>query len=211
MRIVATSDWHGNFPKIPECDLLLIAGDVCPIDSHQEHHQRKWLRGAFADFLNEVPAKEIIWIAGNHDFACQSPGFWRIAETLPGHYLADTEVVIDGIKIYGSPWVPNLPSWAFHAGPQMLQDRADRIPIDTDILLLHGPPYGILDRVGFRHVGADHVMSRLRQVLPQYVIFGHIHEGYGRMELGGIEFKNVAHVDEFYEPINPPQTFNLDT
>ena len=207
MDIVATSDWHGKFPEIPACDLLLIAGDVCPLDSHQPHHQRAWLRGPFSDFLNKVPAEEIVWIAGNHDFVCETPGFRRIADELPGHYLIDDSIEISGIKIYGSPWVPDLPSWAFYADDSLLQERADRIPLDSDIVLLHGPPKGILDSVHGNHVGAGFIMSRLQQVIPRYVIFGHIHEGYGRMNLGGVEFKNVSYLDEFYDPRFPPQAF----
>lgn len=46
MKIVATSDFHGVLPpveSIPECDVLVIAGDVCPLRDHGVEFQRSWL------------------------------------------------------------------------------------------------------------------------------------------------------------------------
>lgn len=213
LKIVALSDPHGSLHsfEVPECDLLLIGGDVCPVDeSHEVPHQRAWLRDVFSPWLAEQPAKEIVWIAGNHDFACEGDGFWRVAEEFPGHYLCDSSIEIDGVKIYGSPWVPNLPGWAFHAADPRFQELGDKYPDDADILLLHGPPKGILDSIpGWGGVGAPHVASAINRVMPKHVIFGHIHESYGLEKIGDVTFRNVAHMDEGYNPVNLPHVFHM--
>ncbi len=188
MRVVATSDFHGTFPEIPECDLLLIAGDVCPVDApHDVITQRNWMRHVYRPWLEGVPAKEIVWISGNHDFVCESPGFRRVADEFPGHYLQDDLIEIDGVKIFGSPWVPNLVNWAFYRPDVKFIDQSETMPL-ADIYLLHGPPKGI-----------------------PHVIFGHIHEGYGLLERGPTTYRNVAHMDRDYRPVNPPQVFELST
>lgn len=229
MKIVAAADPHGSLYtlKIPECDLLLLAGDVCPVDqSHEPSHQRKWLRNTFTSFLIKQPTERVVWIGGNHDFVCEEAGFYQVAQEISDNvrarggpfveYLQDTYTTIEHphlgtLKIWGSPWVPNLHSWAFYSTDDAFQLHAANILEEQpDILLLHGPPKGILDGISFYgHVGAPHMASAMQQALPRLVVFGHIHEGYGTEKIGDVEFANVAHMDEDYRPINPPMVFEL--
>lgn len=72
MKVVATSDLHGFLPQIPPCDLLLIAGDVCPVWNHRLPFQRKWLRETFTPWLESLPARKIVGVWGNHDSIAES-------------------------------------------------------------------------------------------------------------------------------------------
>jgi Icc-related predicted phosphoesterase len=211
MKIVATSDLHGALPEIPECDLLLIGGDVCPIDqSHETKRQRSWLRKTFAPWLEELPAKEIVWICGNHDFVGETPGFWRVAAEFRGFYLQDKWAQVNGLKIYGFPWTPNLKHWAFYKGDDDWREVNQQIPEDADIILMHSPPRGVGGLDGNHPEWcAPHIYERLAYVCPKLVVFGHIHEGYGERKIGDVQLANVAHMNEFYEPVNPPMVFDI--
>lgn len=213
MLIRALADQHGIFPKVEPCDVLLIAGDVCPMDSHQENHQRAWLRNQFSEWLNELPAERIIGIAGNHDFALQK--YKGLGDELPWEYLEDSSLDLDGLKVYGSPWVPNLPAWAFYGDAPTLREKVDAIPDDVDILITHGPPDGILDRVLYGiNVGSSALASALRyRIKPRLHVFGHIHESHGREKLEGddhnVIFANVSIVDENYTERHKPMEFEI--
>lgn len=210
MRVCATSDLHGDLPEIPECDLLLIAGDVCPWkNSHAVTGQRHWLRKKFFPWMEGQPAKEIVWIGGNHDFVCEQPGFYRIADEGPANsiYLHDVTTVVNGLSIYGSPWTPNLRTWAFFKDTPDFQTFADQLP-KADIYLLHAPPAGILDG-GHPEWGSPFVAGAIARHHPKLVIFGHIHKGYGKASFGDLTFANVAHMNELYEPVNAPMLFDV--
>ena len=43
-------------------------------------------------------------------------------------YLCDNSVEIDGVRIYGTPWIADLARWAFYKSEDELAEIYDRIP-----------------------------------------------------------------------------------
>jgi Icc-related predicted phosphoesterase len=224
MRIVCVSDTHGiaPLPAIPPCDLLLHAGDVeaLHLHPHDGASQRRYLEQVFAPWLEAAPARHKVGIVGNHDFLGESEP--DVLRALPWHYLCDESVEIEGLTIHGSPWTPPFYDWAFMLPEQDLAEKWALVPARCDVLLTHGPPYGLGDRVSSRHaMGRDpHQGSQsLRaavEALPALRLhaFGHIHEGYGQgvLERPGLEplpWLNAASVDERYASRNSPIAVEL--
>lgn len=206
MKICLLADTHGFLPEIEPCDLLIHAGDICPVSDHSEAFQLSWLDTNFRTWLNEVPAKKVIGIAGNHDFVFESDtnaSKW-IKTHLPWVYLQDRGTNFEGYKIWGSPWQPWFCDWAFNLerGPALAKKWAE-IPDDTEILITHGPPKNVLDVEGFRktHVGCADLLERTWR-LPNLKlhVFGHIHHSFGQSELAEAKFVNATYVDEGYRP-----------
>lgn len=209
MRLALTADIHGYLPSIelevPECDVLVIAGDVCPVWDHDHRMQAIWLRTDFARWLEDIPAR-VVGIAGNHDFVAEeNPG---LMHDLPWTYLMDEGVMIDDVTFWGTPWSVQFGSWAFMDRDRWLADRYSDIGY-VDVLVTHGPPYGAGDVV--RYPGPDgdnHVGSRslrdviLRKNIP-LVVTGHIHEDAGEHKLNGSRVVNASYVDLSYTPGNP--------
>jgi len=105
----------------------------------------------------------------------------------------DSSFTIMGLKFYGSPWQPRFCDWAFNLDPPALEKAWSKIPADTDILVTHGPPYGVLDRDGDKvHCGCRKLTERLKSIGPKVHVFGHIHEGYGWTEKNGTLYANAS-------------------
>ena len=92
------------------------------------------------------------------------------------------------------------------------------IPEQLDILITHGPPYGVLDTTASgEHAGCEELYETLTSRLakpPRYHIFGHIHESYGRTHLdladrGAVELINASICDLYYRPTHPVTTFEI--
>jgi Icc-related predicted phosphoesterase len=218
MRLVLTSDLHGHLPEIPECDALIIAGDLCPIDNHHLDFQAAWLRYTFRPWLRTVPARHKIFIAGNHDFIiAEQPNFMR-ENDWPGIYLQDRGTLLEDVPVWGTPWANELPGWPFTAPEERLRDYWERIPVETEILIVHGPPYGYGDVVignvsgDELHVGSrslDEMLYRLPNL--RLVVYGHIHEGAGIYQHpSGVPLYNVSLMDVQYRPINPIRVLDFD-
>lgn len=214
MRLVIISDTHGktygSFGKyeIPDGDVLIHCGDACIKGTEKELVSfRKW--------FNSFPHKNKIFCAGNHDFICQDRPKDIIKDIMePSIYLQDEEIIIDGIKFYGSPWQPEFFNWAFNMPRDELHSIWELIPDDVNVLITHGPPKGIadetrdmIDPTKFVHVGCSALMKEIfsgRLNSLKVHCFGHIHSGYGTYVNNGIKFVNAASCNEKYLPKNSP-------
>ncbi len=212
MKIVAVSDLHGNLPSIPPCDLLLLAGDITPVRSHRLDFQAEWLAGDFRAWLAAVPARQIIGVAGNHDFLFQEAP-QRVPRDLPWTYLQDSGTTWEGLRIWGTPWQPWFHDWAFNLHEPELAPKWALVPPGTDILVLHGPPHGygdgVPERGGVRRCGSPSLLARIEAIRPRLVVFGHIHEGRGEWRLGPTVLANVTLVDAGYDPVYSPWVYDL--
>lgn len=208
MKIVAISDTHGfhNQLQLPKGDILLHSGDVAKRGGEQE----------IITFLHWFSRQDFaykVFIAGNHDFYFERATASEIAELIPDNviYLNDSGVTINGINIWGSPVQPRFFDWAFNRDRGVdIDQHWQLIPENTDILLTHGPPKGILDKT-FQglEVGCEMLLQRIEQIQPTYNIFGHIHEAYGQVTKNNIHFINASVVNLRYLVVNPPVVFEM--
>jgi Icc-related predicted phosphoesterase len=213
MKIVGVSDLHGTLPVILPCDLLLIGGDVTPVRNHALSYQAEWLDTVFRRWLEGVPARQIVGVAGNHDFIFQNAPE-RLPRNLPWIYLQDSGFAWEGLRFWGTPWQPWFFDWAFNLEEKDLVGIWEKIPEGTDILVLHGPPYGYGDGVPesdgkVRRTGSPSLLARIEKIQPRLAIFGHIHEGRGSWQLGRTVLANVTLMDAKYEPVWPPWVHEL--
>ncbi|MEM1225944.1 MAG: metallophosphoesterase [Planctomycetota bacterium] len=212
MIIAATSDLHGNLPGVPECDVLVVAGDIGPATRwyHDDDRvAREWFLFKFVPWFRTQPARHVVIIAGNHDKYLERNPF-PYADRWPCfHYLQDSGATIEGVKFWGSPWTPTFFDWAFMDDDAKLADKWAMIPVDTDVLVTHGPPHGLGDaNTQGQRCGSVSLKCWREEAnrLPQLHTFGHIHEGHGQ---SGYGWANVSHVNEKYQPVNPVQTFDV--
>ena len=207
-KIVFISDTHNRHDsvKLPKGDILIHAGDFSGVG-----HAAEILN--FFTWLNEqsLKFKHIVFIAGNHELSFENKMPWvrKALEKLHDnvHYLEDSEVVLEGIKFYGTPWQPEFYNWAFNLPRgQALADKWDLIPVDTDILITHGPPATVLDYTvrDNINVGCVDLFNKINEVKPKINVFGHIHEGYGYRNINGTSFINASICTISYNPTNSP-------
>ena len=203
MKIIAISDTHNyhGLLQLPTGDLLLHAGDVSGRGTEQEvRNFLEWF--ARQDFTHKI------FIAGNHDFFFERMPASLIQSIIPDNiiYLNDSGAEIEGINIWGSPIQPWFFDWAFQRqrGAEISQ-HWQMIPEDTDILITHGPAYGILDKtIRNESVGCEDLLNRIKKVKPKYFISGHIHEAYGVEQHGATTFVNASVLDVQYKLVNRP-------
>ena len=235
MRIVLISDTHSlqhnMLHELPKGNVLIHAGDIS--NKGEERDVTEFIHW----FQNIEGFDTKIFIAGNHDFCFERVNQphhkgdydWLHNLMAPENlsqsdvtYLEDDFMTIEDpefsrpIKFYGSPWQPYFHDWAFNL-PRLGEETEKKwlmIPDDTDVLITHGPPNGILDLVNnwrqpFQNVGCELLRFHVERVKPSLNVFGHIHEGYGVKQVDGTLFVNASICNPVYNPINKPIIVDL--
>jgi len=212
MRIVSISDLHGNLINIPKCDCLLISGDLVPTNCINGRDADRWLNSKFYDWLSYIKEDgiDIFGVAGNHDFTFQDRPE-MIRPDMPWTYLEDSGVVYKGYNIWGTPWQPTFGGWAFNLDEWQLAEKWKLIPEDTHILLSHGPPWGIADRCGNKHVGSNSLRQTVEALTKLTVIScGHIHHERGVYKLNnGASVLSSSLVNGQYILTNKPLVIDI--
>lgn len=182
LKIWHISDTHTfhEMLSVPEnIDVVIFSGDC---SNPQNTLQNSFEVLTFLKWFGQLPIKHKIFVAGNHDVSIERKMILKNDFTDNGIiHLWDKEMVIEGMKIYGSPYTPSFGvGWAFNKDRGKLHKVWENIPEDTDILVTHGPPKGILDLSYNRNnelefCGDVSLKKRIRQLQIKLVCFGHIH------------------------------------
>ncbi|KAI0295515.1 Metallo-dependent phosphatase-like protein [Russula brevipes] len=211
-RFVCVSDTHSQTPLLPDGDVLIHAGDLCSWGAVTQlkvtvdwllslpHPKKIIIAGNHDLCLDEtrVNAKGFQYsrVTRAHRLICsqdvakaRSMVKGSAAEAAGLHYLEHESMELKTgdktWKIYGSPAAPR-----FMPGSFQYEDSTEaeaiykRVPRDTEILLTHTPPFGVLDlaRRGV-HAGCETLSATLGELKQcRMHVFGHIHEAHGALE-----------------------------
>jgi len=225
VKITFISDTHTKHRELtkdlPGGNVLIHSGDI--LNSGRIMSELE----DFCDWLIEDVKKiyeDIVIIAGNHDFLFENSKkdeAEKLVRDTGAFYLNDSGCEINGVKFWGSPIQPAFFNWAFNRarneetandpldyhdhGCDLIKPHWDMIPEDTDVLITHGPPYGVLDECkDGRKVGCEILMEKVLEVKPKIHVFGHIHEQYGSVLGEDTTFINASSLNRRYKYSNKP-------
>ena len=216
LRAVCVSDTHKRIKfKLPKSHFAICAGDVCATGKESDFKE-------FVNWFAKQDAVHKIYVPGNHDLFCeQKPDRAIIMCDDNGiHYLHNSGITLDGVSFWGTATQPFFCNWSFNVID--VRDRAKDfalIPENTEVLITHCPPYGILDNTppsswnNFStndHVGCRALLSAVSRVKPRFHFFGHIHCNYGQFRREGTLFINASICNEQYKQVNTPVVIDLN-
>jgi len=202
ITICVLSDTHNQHRKlkIPKCDILVFAGDagITTYDRLED----------FNDWVGKQPARHKIVVAGNHDLYAEQIGKNDTKLLLSNAiYLENESVQVEGIRFWGSPYSVLFNGWGFMKPSDKLKQIWDLIPEKTNIVVTHGPAFGILDYVRDLCQGCPELRSKIDEIKPKYHLNGHIHECNGVLQREFTTHINASILDERYQIAHEPILF----
>jgi len=181
MKVWHISDTHSQHDQltIPDgIDTVIHSGDAT---NWKDPYRNESELRAFIDWFSALPVPNKIFVPGNHDTSLEKGLIARATiEGLGIRLLINEEVTIEGLRVWGSPFTPRYGDWSYMKDRGTINRIWDNIPEGLDVLITHGPPYGILDATYDHHnkvelVGCSALRKRVAKALPRFMLFGHVH------------------------------------
>ena len=225
MKLLAISDTHnrqGEFSTVlydlidrhPDIEGIIHAGDG---SNSRDPVMNKFELREFLDWYSTLPIKHKIFTGGNHDTSLEA-GLVKPSDYPDIKFLLHEELILENIKIFGSPYTPEFHNWAYNVPRDKIGKYWKSIPLDVDLLITHGPPKYILDNSHKRHVGDLSLYKKFknREISPKFHVFGHVHNEDGNINNGKFQlstlpttFINASIVDLKHSPVNSPIVFEI--
>mmetsp|Transcript_23922 Transcript_23922/g.39909 ORF Transcript_23922/g.39909 Transcript_23922/m.39909 type:complete len:292 (+) Transcript_23922:125-1000(+) len=236
IRIVCLSDTYGkerDIVNVPGGDILVHCGDFSSDGTVDQLI-------AFREFIDKQEHVQKFVVSGNKDTTIQTAFFKKQGKILHPDLFADSSFdpvtysqqclstvssasshfytylddkagkissdLANDVRIYGACWQP---LGIIERGT--LEEKWDKIPLRTDILITHSPPYGILDRAkDGKHCGDRHLLDAVQnRVKPKLHIFGHSQDNYGTYFDGTTLFVNASICNRHMKVTHPPIVVDL--
>jgi Icc-related predicted phosphoesterase len=204
MKICIISDTHNKYKQLtmPDADVVVHCGDATSMGYEYE------IVKFFKWYSNLRQYKYKISIAGNHDWLFETNP--TLAKSLvPDNviYLEDSGVEIDCVNFYGSPVQKPFGVWAFNRPEEKLEQHWQAIPDNTDVLITHSPPFGIMDwsRHSKASQGSPSLLYEVQyRIKPKIHCFGHMHENFGINIIDYVRFVNASMLNDQYVVAHEP-------
>ena len=197
MKIFYISDthgWHRRMQNLPNTDIIVHSGDFTITGSEEEAI-------AFLNWFCDLPYKHKIFICGNHDECLYGADINGLDDNV--HYLCNSGVTIEGIRFYG------VPMFLEDCVTERQSLYYKRIPADTNVLITHTPPFGILDFDDNINFGSEELLDIVTTIKPQLHLFGHIPQHPGITKVGDPPFSNAAIMNQDYTAITKGNLLSL--
>jgi Icc-related predicted phosphoesterase len=189
VRIFLASDVHGSRQALAElpararhqnADIIVLAGDI----SH-----RGKPRGFIEELVRAFDGRPVLAVPGNLD-PHEVHGDFARAGAISVH---EGRIVIGGTGFAGMGGsTPHI-----FGGPYQVEEKKIelglRLAEPGDVLVLHCPPHGTLDRtrIGLR-AGSRAAAAAVERLRPKLVLCGHVHEARGVVTRGETLYVNAG-------------------
>lgn len=227
MKICTFSDIHGQLDfKIDPCDLVLICGDIVPLDiQSRTKPSEKWFKNTFIPWCNNLPCDKVLFIGGNHDQWIEHHSN-KLRAMLHGQdkivYLECEVYEYQGKRIYGTPLCKIFCNWSFmrpYEEQDEIYDKHLKIIGNIDIVMSHDAPYGVSDVLlqedcwwaDGSHIGNASLRRFIEKLNPSILVKGHLHSTSREIEkLGETKVYSVSLLNENYKMVYKPTYIEIE-